>query len=197
MTFIETLREATDIAHSAGLRFAVDAQVGWAFENISAAASRPTHMAVMDIVDEVTMMDYFSGCVDPLSTEGMPCHITQAMFFLAPFLTYANFLQRMHNRTVLLDVGLGVACETRLLSRFACTRVADLRRILCCSRPRLPLLAEHGQLPRRLELAPIPHRAPAREVPGGRGDVYPRDGGRADERRPQRHRFAALLSWAL
>ena len=119
MTFIETLREATDIAHSAGLRFAVDAQVGWAFENISTAASRPTHMAVMDIVDEVTMMDYFSGCVDPLSTEGMPCHITQAMFFLAPFLTYANFLQRMHNRTVLLDVGLGVACETRLLARFA------------------------------------------------------------------------------
>merc|ERR1711969_333734 len=69
MTFIETLREATDIAHSAGLRFAVDVQVGWAFENISAAATRPTHMAVMDIVDEVTMMDYFSGCVDPLSTE--------------------------------------------------------------------------------------------------------------------------------
>jgi hypothetical protein len=32
----------------------------------------------MDIVDEVTIMDYFSGCVDPLSTEALPCHITQA-----------------------------------------------------------------------------------------------------------------------
>ena len=107
MTFIETLRQATAVAHTAGLRFAVDAQVGWAFENVTVGASRPTHQEVMDIVDEVTMMDYFSGCVDPLSTEGMPCHISQAMFWLAPFMTYANFLQRMHNRTVLLDVGLG------------------------------------------------------------------------------------------
>eukprot|EP01050_Picozoa_sp_SAG11_P009049 SAG11_NODE_829_length_6967_cov_7.039196_3_plen_180_part_00 len=50
-----------------------------------------------------------SGCDDALSTEGLPCHITQAMLWLGPFLTYANFLQRTTNRTVLLDVGLGIA----------------------------------------------------------------------------------------
>ena len=100
MTFIQTITAATTVAHSAGLRFAVDAQVSWSFENLSASATRPTHMEVMDIVDEITIMDYFSGCNDPLSTEGMPCHITQAIMWLAPFLTYANFLQRVHNRTV-------------------------------------------------------------------------------------------------
>ena len=31
------------------------------------------------------------------------------MLWLGPFLTYANFLQRTRNRTVLLDVGLGIA----------------------------------------------------------------------------------------
>ena len=50
-----------------------------------------------------------AGCNDPLSTEGLPCHITQAMLWLGPFLTYANFVQRLQNRTVLLDVGLGLA----------------------------------------------------------------------------------------
>ena len=59
MTFLETIRQATVAAHSGGLRFAVDAQVGWSIENISADSTRPIYMDVMDIVDEVTLMDYF------------------------------------------------------------------------------------------------------------------------------------------
>eukprot|EP01050_Picozoa_sp_SAG11_P009050 SAG11_NODE_829_length_6967_cov_7.039196_4_plen_104_part_00 len=59
MSFLETIRQATAAAHTGGLRFAVDAQVGWSIENISADSTRPIYMDVMDIVDEVTLMDYF------------------------------------------------------------------------------------------------------------------------------------------
>ena len=36
-------------------------KVGWGFENLSPSSTRPTYMDVMDVVDEITIMDYFSG----------------------------------------------------------------------------------------------------------------------------------------
>ncbi len=40
------LRNATTVAHSANLRFAVDAQVGWAFEANTVDKARPVHEQV-------------------------------------------------------------------------------------------------------------------------------------------------------
>jgi hypothetical protein len=77
------LQNATEIAHTAGLRFAADAQVGWAFAGNKADPSRPVHQQVMDIVDEITLMDYFSSCssVKPDSPAGR-CDPTQVMYHL-------------------------------------------------------------------------------------------------------------------
>ena len=72
MTFIEAITQATAAAHTGGLRFAVDAQVGWGFESLTTGSTRPTHMDVMDIVDEITIMDYFAGC--NVSAASMPQH---------------------------------------------------------------------------------------------------------------------------
>lgn len=104
----EYLRNATAIAHTANLRMVVDAQVGWAIEQNTQDPGRPVHEQVMDIVDEVCLMDYFTGCAGTLSTPGEPCDPTMAMFWLGPWLSYANFLLAAKNRTVLIDVGVGV-----------------------------------------------------------------------------------------
>ena len=106
------LRNATSLAHGAGLRLAVDAQVGWAFES-NGDPSRPVHEQVMDIVDEITLMDYFTSCRnDSLSrdAEGLAgrCDPMQAAYLAAPFLSYASFLQTARNRTVLLDIGIAM-----------------------------------------------------------------------------------------
>ena len=89
------LQNATNIAHSANLRFAADAQVGWAFAGNSADPTRPVHQQVMDIVDEVTLMDYFTSC----SSSG-DCDPTQAMYLAAPWISYASFLHTTRNRSV-------------------------------------------------------------------------------------------------
>jgi hypothetical protein len=62
---------------------------------------------VMDIVDEVTLMDYFTGC-STLSTSNLRCDPTMSLFWLAPWLSYANFLLTAKNRTVLIDVGVAM-----------------------------------------------------------------------------------------
>ena len=54
-------------------------------------------------------MDYAAGCRGPSSVAGAPCNPEAALFNAAPFLSYANALQRSRNRTVL--VSLGVAIE--------------------------------------------------------------------------------------
>ena len=102
------LRNATATAHSAHLRFAVDAQVGWSTQRNTVDPTRPVHEQVMDIVDEVVLMDYFTGCDSALSTANVRCDPTMALFWLAPWLTYANFLLKAKNRTVLIDVGVAV-----------------------------------------------------------------------------------------
>ena len=61
----------------------------------------------MDIVDEVTLMDYFTGC-STLSTSNLRCDPTMSLFWLAPWLSYANFLLTAKNRTVLIDVGVAM-----------------------------------------------------------------------------------------
>ena len=61
----------------------------------------------MDIVDEVTLMDYFTGCSE-LSTSNPRCDPTMSLFWLAPWLSYANFLLAAKNRTVLIDVGVAM-----------------------------------------------------------------------------------------
>ena len=104
----EYLRNATAEAHKARLRFAVDAQVGWAIEQNAVDPHRPVHEQVMDIVDEVTLMDYFTGCNVALSTATTHCDPTMALFWLGPWLAYANFLLAAKNRTVLIDIGVGM-----------------------------------------------------------------------------------------
>jgi hypothetical protein len=95
------LQNATEIAHSAELRFAADAQVGWAFAGNTADPTRPVHQQVMDIVDEITLMDYFTACSPskPAGSAGR-CDPTQAMYLAAPWISYASFLQTTRNRSV-------------------------------------------------------------------------------------------------
>ena len=97
------LQNATAIAHTAGLRFAADAQVGWAFAGNSADPTRPVHQQVMDIVDEITLMDYFSSCstAKPEGPAGR-CDPTQAMYLAAPWISYGSFLSTTRNHSVLL-----------------------------------------------------------------------------------------------
>ena len=112
----EYLANASAIARGAGLRLTVDAQVGWAFEANTVDPSRPVHQQVMDLVDEITLMDYFTACTTSsgASSSGSSgpgpggCDPTQAIYLAAPWLTYAEFLQRTRNRTVLIDVGVAV-----------------------------------------------------------------------------------------
>ena len=52
-------------------------------------------------------MDYFTGCSE-LSTTNPRCDPTMALFWLAPWLSYANFLLAAKNRTVLIDVGVAM-----------------------------------------------------------------------------------------
>jgi hypothetical protein len=97
------LQNATEIAHSADLRLAADAQVGWAFAGNAADPTRPVHQQVMDIVDEITLMDYFSACSTsskPVGPAGRVCDPTQAMYLAAPWISYASFLQTTRNRSV-------------------------------------------------------------------------------------------------
>ena len=108
------LRNATTIAHTAGLRLAVDTQVGWGFAGNTEDPSRPVFEQVMDIVDELTIMDYFTSCSNSSrsrSAEGIGghCDPTRALMLAAPFLNYAAFLQSSRNRTVLLDLGVALA----------------------------------------------------------------------------------------
>ena len=68
----------------------------------------------MDIVDEVTLMDYFTACKNgslsrSASGLGGDCDPTHALMLAAPFLNYAQFLQKNHNRTVLLDLGVAIS----------------------------------------------------------------------------------------
>ena len=102
------LQNATNIAHSARLRFAADAQVGWAFAGNDADPNRPVHQQVMDIVDEITLMDYFTSCssnVDTASANSSGhCDPFQAMYLAAPWISYASFLRATQNRSV-LDLG--------------------------------------------------------------------------------------------
>jgi len=105
----EYLANASAIARSAKLRLAVDAQVGWAFEANTVDPSRPVHQQVMDIADEITLMDYFTSCTNTSAGGGGgACDPTQAIYLAAPWLTYAAFLQKNRNRTVLLDLGVAV-----------------------------------------------------------------------------------------
>ena len=103
------LQNATNIAHTAGLRFAADAQVGWAFAGNSADPTRPVHQQVMDIVDEITLMDYFSLCstTEPEGPAGR-CNPLQAMYLAAPWISYASFLATTRNHSVLLDIGVSL-----------------------------------------------------------------------------------------
>jgi len=72
---------------------------------------------------QVTLMDYFADCgngaplpsgpydgpsPDPRGTTHL-CSIDGAMHYVAPFLSYAQWLLRVRNRTVLVDTGLGLA----------------------------------------------------------------------------------------
>ena len=52
-------------------------------------------------------MDYFTGCSE-LSTTNPRCDPTMSLFWLAPWLSYANFLLAAKNRTVLIDVGVAM-----------------------------------------------------------------------------------------
>ena len=50
-------------------------------------------------------MDYFEDCGSATTDAGMPCDPTDAMIKLAPFLSYATWLQHgPRNRTVLVDL---------------------------------------------------------------------------------------------
>ena len=64
------LSNATQIAHSVNLRLAVDAQVGWASESNTVDPRRPVSQQVMDIVDQVTLMDYFTSCSKTSRSSG-------------------------------------------------------------------------------------------------------------------------------
>ena len=103
------LQNATNIAHTAGLRFAADAQVGWAFAGNSADPTRPVHQQVMDIVDEITLMDYFSTCsTDKPDGPAGRCNPTQTIYLAAPWISYASFLATTRNHSVLLDIGVSL-----------------------------------------------------------------------------------------
>ena len=108
-TFIDTLRNATAVAHGQSLRFAVDANVAWATATGTDEAQRPLSQQVMDIVDEITLMDYFDSCGSSTSDPAMPCDPTDAMINLAPFLSYATWLHNgPRNRTVFVDLGVNI-----------------------------------------------------------------------------------------
>ena len=107
------LLNATALAHGAGLRMAVDAPPSWALQASAAAPDDPLHEQLMDVVDEVTLMDYWTSCRNgslSRSPDGLAglCDPTQVLFLAAPWLSYANFLQRARNRTVRVDIGVAV-----------------------------------------------------------------------------------------
>ena len=55
-------------------------------------------------------MDYFEDCGSATTDAAMPCDPTDAMIKLAPFLSYATWLQHgPRNRTVLVDLGVALA----------------------------------------------------------------------------------------
>eukprot|EP01052_Picozoa_sp_SAG31_P022208 SAG31_NODE_1755_length_7344_cov_7.207039_6_plen_235_part_00 len=84
------LENATSIAHAAGLRFAADAQVGWALSGNSADPTRPVHEQVMDIVDEITLMDYFTACANVSSAV----RVVTFSFLCPLFEKYGTFIER-------------------------------------------------------------------------------------------------------
>jgi hypothetical protein len=106
--FTRTLAQASSIARKAGLRFAVDAMVGWTHGNMTNAdhlgPPRPIYQQVMDIVDEITVMDYFDNCSGV--SNSTPCPIHDATHNAVPFLAYADQLRRRTGRRVLVDIGL-------------------------------------------------------------------------------------------
>eukprot|EP01052_Picozoa_sp_SAG31_P034499 SAG31_NODE_4041_length_3642_cov_2.683601_1_plen_1147_part_01 len=107
------LRNASAVAHTAGLKMAVDAQVQWAFKIYADSPSQPLYQQLMNIVDEITLMDYWTACANvTVESSGESCDPTQALFLIAPWLSYASFLQEAQNRTVLLDLGVALKSAT-------------------------------------------------------------------------------------
>jgi hypothetical protein len=47
--------------------------VGWSTQQNAVDPARPVPEQVMDVVDEVVLMDYFTGCDSALSTASVRC----------------------------------------------------------------------------------------------------------------------------
>ena len=123
--FIEVIANASTLAHTGGFRLAVDANAAWSGRVSTDLPLRPLHQQVMDIVDEITLMDYFEDCArwtgptgghaDDRDTgqrdDSHLCSIDEAVFNLTPFLIYADFLANQMGHVCLVDTGLSMATQ--------------------------------------------------------------------------------------
>ena len=112
----EFLTNATAIAHSADLQMVADAQVQWAFQTGGVHRDKPVMEQLLDIVDRVVLMDYWTACSNNSRSRsangvGGLCDPTQALLLAAPWLSYAEFMRTAQNRTVRVDLGVALASD--------------------------------------------------------------------------------------